>query len=144
MAPAMLTKMLLLPLLLHVLMVLVLGLRTLLARVQSVRSGKTKIGAIALDNKGWPPRVLQLGNNFDNQFDTPMLWYAVCGLAIATGLQDMTLAVLSWLFLVTRLVHSYVHTTSNHILARMIFFLLGFGVLVLMWLWFGIRLMIVT
>lgn len=139
-----LTKLLLLPLLLHVLLTAFVGMRTLQARYKAVRSGQTKLHEIATDSGAWPSRVKKLGNNFDNQFDTPMLWYAACALIVALKLEDHIFVALSWVFLLTRLVHSYIHTTHNNVPSRMRVFLFGFSVLVLMWLWLALKLFLVV
>ena len=137
----MLTKLLLLSLCLHVLLITFVGLRTVTARIKSVVSGETKLARIATSSSAWPDRIRQLGNNFDNQFDTPLLWYGVCGLVVALKFEDWVFVALSWLFLVTRLAHSVVHTGSNNVPLRMRFFLAGFATLFAMWAWFTIRLM---
>lgn len=138
----MLTKLLLLPLVLHVFMILILGIRVLSARIRAVKNGQAKLHEVALDSTAWPRRVLQLGNNFNNQFDSPMLWYSLSALVVATHLEDMIFVAGSWMFLLTRFAHSLVHTGSNDVPSRMRIFLFGFAVLILMWLWFSIRLLI--
>jgi hypothetical protein len=139
-----LTKLLLLPLILHVLLTFFIGGRSLSARIKSVVSGETKLSSIATDSSAWPTRVRQLGNNFDNQFDTPMMWYGVCALIVALQLVDPFFVILSWLFLASRVAHSYVHTTSNTVPLRMRAFLFGFITLVVMWLWFAFRLFVLS
>lgn len=139
-----LTKLLLLPLLLHVLLTAFVGVRTLQSRYKSVRRGQTKLDEIATDSNAWPGRVKKLGNNFDNQFQTPMFWYGVCAFVVALKLEDYVFVALSWMFLLSRLAHSYVHTTHNDVLSRMRLFLFGFAVLIVMWLWFGLKFFVMT
>jgi hypothetical protein len=137
-----LTKLLLLPLLLHVLLTLVVGIRSLQARIKAVQRGQTKLDDIANDTNAWPNRVKKLGNNFDNQFETPMFWYAVCTLVVALKLEDYVFVTLSWIFLLARVAHSHVQTTDNNVVSRMRMFLFGFAAVVLMWLWFGFQLLV--
>lgn len=134
-----LNKLLLLPLFLHVLLIIFVGIRTIRARFKSVRTGQTKLGDIAVNAGAWPRRVQQLGNNFDSQFDLPMLWYSCCGLLVATGLTDVISVALSWFFLLARLVHTSVHIGANDVPTRMRVYLAGFVAVVFMWVWFGIR-----
>ncbi len=136
------TKLFLLPLFLHVVLVLWVGSRSLRARISAVRDGTAKLNEISTDSSAWPRKVRQLGNNFDNQFDTPMLWYGAAGLIVALNLVDMIFVGLSWMFLLTRIAHSIVHTGENDVPTRMRIFLFGFWVLVLMWTWFGIKLFV--
>jgi hypothetical protein len=137
------TKLLLLPLVLHVLLILFVGMRSLQARIRAVKNGSVKLHEIATDSGAWPGRVKKLGDNFDNQFQTPMLWFAACGLIVALKIEDMVFVSLSWMFLLTRLAHSYVHTTHNDVPSRMRVFLFGFFTLVIMWTWFAVKLILV-
>ena len=134
-----LTQWLLVPVFLHVLLVVYVGSRTVTARVKSVTSGETRIKNIALDTSGWPAHIRKLGNNFDNQFDMPMMWYALIGLVIATAKIDTVFVLLAWLFLLARIVHAFIHTSTNHVPCRMYAYLSGFVVLLAMWAWFAIR-----
>jgi hypothetical protein len=128
---------------LHVALIVWVGVRTIRARVASVLGGETKLKAIALSNAAWPDNVRKLGNNFDNQFDVPMLWYAVCALLLVTGKADWIGVGLSWAFLIARLLHSLVHTGSNNVPLRMRAFLASVATVVAMWVWFGIRLFVI-
>jgi hypothetical protein len=139
--PIMLTKLIVLSVLLHVLMTFVVGVRSLRMRIKSVRAGTAKMHEIATDSWAWPRRVKQVGNNFDNQFQTPTIWYAVVALAVATAVVDIALVGMSWLFLATRLAHSFEHTGRNDVPARMRIFVFGFIVLLAMWVWFSVRLL---
>lgn len=136
-------QLLLLPLFLHVLLITVVGYVSVRARIRSVRAGETRLKDIALGNDAWPNRVRQLGNNFDNQFDVPMLWYACSALVVATGFADWIAVALSWAFFVARLAHTLVHTGSNYVPTRMRIFLVGFAVVFAMWAWFGLRLFVI-
>lgn len=136
-------QLLLLPLFLHVLLITAVGILTVRARIRSVRGGETRLKDIALDTDAWPKKVRQLGNNFDNQFDVPMLWYACSALLVATGLADWTGVALSWLFLFSRIAHTLVHTGSNYVPTRMRLFLGSFGIVFAMWAWFGLRLFVI-
>jgi hypothetical protein len=136
----MLTKWFLLPLFLHVLLTLVVGARSLRARIDAVRKGRVKLAEIANNNSAWPDDARKLGNNFNNQFESPTLWYAVCALVVALRMEDLFLVVMSWLFLGARLGHSFIHTGSNNVRMRLSLFLCGFTVIVVMWAWFMFKL----
>jgi hypothetical protein len=138
------TKFLLLPLLLHVLLTVFVGWRSLQARMKAVERGQTKLDDIATNSNAWPSRVKKLGNNFDNQFETPTFWYAICILVVALKLEDYLFVALSWIFLLSRITHSYVQTTHNDVPSRMRLFLFGFAALVMMWLWFGLKFFVMT
>jgi hypothetical protein len=136
------TQALLAPLFVHVLLIVVVGVITLRARIAAVKGGRARLKEIATSSAGWPPEVRKLSNNFDNQFQTPMLWYGVCAFIVATGMADGVSAGLSWLFLATRIAHSAIHMGSNVVMRRLVAFLIGLAALVLLWGWFGVRLFV--
>ncbi len=135
----MLTKLFLMPLFLHVLLIFWVGARTLSSRVRSIRNGSAKISEVASDSGAWPRKTRVLGNNFNNQFETPMLWYAAAGLIVALQLVDLFMVGLSWFYLMTRFAHSLVQTGNNDVPSRMRIFLLGFFTLLTLWMWFGFK-----
>jgi hypothetical protein len=137
-------KLFILPLFLHVLLTLIVGIMSLRARVRSARSREVKLDQITNNNSAWPEHVRKLGNNFDNQFQAPMLWYSLTMLAIVLNRVDWVLVVLSWLVLAARIGHSYVHTGSNIIITRMKLFLLSFFTITAMWLWLAIRVFVLA
>ncbi len=136
-------KLLLIPLFLHILLIYFVGSRMLRARIKSVRTGVTKLSDIAVDSSAWPRRVKALGNNFDNQFDLPTLWYAVCALLVSLQLVDIVQVALSWIFLLCRFTHTAIHIGGNDVKSRMRVYLAGFFVILAMWGWFGVRLFVV-
>ena len=81
----------------------------------------------------WPLRVLQIGNAFHNQLELPVLFYVVTLLALITETLDVTLYVLSWMFVLARYLHAYIHVTSNRLDRRTGVFGVGAIALLLMW-----------
>lgn len=138
-----LTKLLLVPLFVHVVLVLFVGIDSLRARIKSIKSGATKLHEIAHNSNAWPARVKKYGDNFDNQFQTPMLWYGVSALVVALHFEDLVFIGLSWLFMLTRVAHTYIQTSHNEVPARMRVFVMGFITLVTMWLWLAVRLYLI-
>ena len=134
---------LLAPVFIHVLLTLWVGRRSITARIASVRSGETRIKDIAVDAKAWPVGVRAIGNNFDSQFDLPMMWYGGIAMMLAVGLADWVAVVLSWVFMASRIVHSYIHVGSNHVPTRMRVYLAGFACVTALWAWFGLRLYVI-
>jgi hypothetical protein len=135
-----LTQWLLLPLFIHLALLGVVTMRSLVGRIRSVRSGETRLKTIALDSSKWPDDLRQLGNNFSNQFEIPTLWYALCAMLVGMGMVDAVQAVLSWVFVAARILHTIIHTGSNAVPRRMYAFLASYVALMAMWGWFGLRL----
>jgi hypothetical protein len=136
-------KWLLLPLFLHIALISFVGIRSVRARISAVVGGETKIDAIALNSGAWPSDVRKLGNNFDNQFQVPMLWYGVCALLLVTQKADWIGVALSWAFLIARVWHSAIHIGTNYVPLRMRVFLGSFVCVFLMWAWFALRLYVI-
>lgn len=112
------------------------------ARVDAVRRGEVKIKDIALGQNAWPDRVTQISNAYNNQFQLPVLLYSVVLLALVTRKVDIALVGCAWAFVLTRLAHAYVYTTSNHVPSRFRAFGVGVFVLSAMWLWLAARIVI--
>ena len=102
-------------------------------RMQAIRSGAVKPEQIALREPHWPLRVLQIGNAFHNQIELPVLFYVVVLLALITRTLDVIIYVLSWMFVLSRIVHAYIHVTSNRLDRRTGVFGIGAIALLLMW-----------
>ena len=111
------------------------------ARTRSVKSGETKIRDIALGQSAWPTRAQQISNNYASQFQIPVLFYVVVTLALFTRTADLIFVVLSWLFVMARIAHTYVHATSNHVPTRFNVFAVGVFVLLIMWIYFAFKIL---
>jgi hypothetical protein len=102
-------------------------------RARALRLGQVDAHQVRLREPNWPPRVLQVGNAYHNQLELPVLFYVVVLLAFQTQTLDVVLLVLSWMFVLSRLVHAYVHVTSNRLDRRTGVFGVGAIALLLMW-----------
>jgi len=78
-----------------------------------------------------PESVNYPANNFKNLFELPVLFYGLCLYLYVTGLVDTAYLVAAWVFLAFRVLHSFVHCTSNIVMLR--FYLYAAGALAL---WF--------
>jgi hypothetical protein len=112
------------------------------ARTSSVSRGETKIRDIALGQSVWPARAQQISNNYDSQFALPLLFYVLVILAWITKHADLIFVVMAWLFVLLRLLHAYIHTTSNHVPTRFRAFAAGMFVLLIMWIIFAVRILL--
>jgi hypothetical protein len=87
-----------------------------------------------MDLTGANEKVITASRNFDNQFQLPMLYIFAVLFAMQLGLVDVTLVILGWLFVVSRLVHAYVHVGANHVRLRFAVYLFGALMLLAFWL----------
>jgi hypothetical protein len=110
-------------------------------RVAAVKRGDVKLKDIVLGQKAWPAGITQLSQSFDNQFQLPVLFYVLIGLALVTGKADIALTVAAWVFVVSRLAHAWVHVTSNRIGPRFNSYLVGALALLAAWIYFAVRIL---
>ncbi len=109
-------------------------------RSDSIRSGAVHMRDVALDQSAYPTTVQQVSNAFSNQFELPVLFYLVSMLSLFTARSGMTLVVLAWLFVATRILHALVHVTTNNLPRRFFTYFAGAVILMLMWIVCGFSL----
>jgi len=123
----------LIPMFVQVALTFVLLFWMTILRLRVIRKGEVRPQQVALREPAWSPHVLQVGNAFHNQLELPVLFYVVTLLALFSDALDVVLYVLSWMFVLSRLVHTYIHVTSNRLDRRTAVFLVGAIALALMW-----------
>jgi hypothetical protein len=108
-------------------------------RVPRVMSGEIAVADIAVERTAYPLKARLLSNNFENQFQLPVLFFVAALLALALGIVGWVEVVLAWLFVAARYLHAAIHVTSNHVLSRFAAYSVGLAVLTLLWLWLVLR-----
>ena len=78
------------------------------------------------------------GDSFRNQFEIPVLFFALIPLAILTRQAGHLFVVLEWIFVLSRIAHAFVHVTSNRQPARGLLWILGVATLLAMWIIFAL------
>ncbi|GAB5506408.1 MAG: MAPEG family protein [Rhizobiaceae bacterium] len=120
------------PMLVHVALVYAVYVLISKRRIAAVKAGSAKPAQFR-ENQAEPPESIFVRNNLANQFELPVLIYAAClSLFVTGGVTVITLA-LAWVFSLSRIVHAWVHVTSNRIRYRRPIFTLGYLVLAGMW-----------
>ena len=127
----------LLPVFLQVLLVFILLFWMGKERRGALVSREVQMRDIALDEPNWPKKPTQLGNCLKNQFEFPVLFYAVVALALPLRLADFLFVLLSWVFVITRYVHAGIFVTSNDVKTRSLAFFAGVLALLAMWIIFA-------
>ena len=106
----------------------------LVLRVKTVRSRKISPRYFKLNKGGeLPDNVIAVTQNYSNLLELPVLFYTVCIIAIILNQSAEYFVIHAWIYVVLRYMHSYIHTTYNHILHRLIVFGLSCFVLISMW-----------
>ena len=134
---------LLLPAFLHVGWIYLIAARMGAAKQRDVRGGHVKIGDVSLDNSRWSENTRKLNNNYNNQFELPVFFYAILPLLLMMVKVDWLQVTLAWVFVASRILHSILHTGANIVMQRGGAFMIGFVAIGLMWLWFGLRLYVI-
>jgi len=110
-------------------------------RVAAMRGGEVRARDIALREPKWPARATQIGNAFHNQFELPVLFYALVALILVTSTNNTAFVILAWAFVAARLVHAYNHTGSNVVDKRFYAMATGMVILLAMWIIFAVRIL---
>jgi hypothetical protein len=82
----------------------------------------------------WPEDAAKRAANYSNQFELPVLFYAVVAFALIAKGADLLMVVLAWLFVLTRLLHAAIHVGPNKVRWRSPAFGLGFVIVAIMWI----------
>ena len=100
------------------------------ARVQAVKRGEVVYGDFARHEE--PHHVARITYNLANQFELPVIFYAVVVLLVATHEVTTTDIIAAWLFVAGRVIHTLVQTLTDNVRLRGQVFLINFvGVVVL-------------
>lgn len=131
----------LLPVFVQVLLCFGLLVLTGQRRFADVRAGAVRPGEVSLGEKAWPASSQQASNAYANQFELPVLFFALVPLALATRKADLLFVLMSWVFVGSRLAHAAVYVSRNHVPARFGAFLIGVLTLLAMWVIFAVRIL---
>ena len=126
-------QMILLPLFVEVILTFVLGGGLAEMRRRDFASGAARYDNIALREPNWSKGALQFSYSFSNQFELPVLFYVLTILEYVTHLAGIVFVVLAWVFVIFRILHAYVHVTSNDIKLRGPLYGVAAIALILMW-----------
>lgn len=117
------------------LMLAPMALQMILTIVVLIKVGVAKSGAyqrkevdrsrFALHADAWPDDVLQANNNLRNQFELPVIFYALSLSLFVLNASTWLAISIAAIFVVTRYLHAYVHLGSNHVPTRRKVFIAG-------------------
>ena len=103
-----------------------------MGRVNAIKTSDLTMKDVALDNKVYPDDVLKLGNNMQNQFETPILLYAGAAIALIVG-ANWVMAGAAVVYLITRFWHRWIHVRHNRVTKRFMVFVYGIVALGVFW-----------
>lgn len=111
------------------------GLIMLGARIAAVKAGTINPRYFKhMQGAELPDIVTTSGRNFTNQFEVPILFYVASTLYIVLGIENAAAIMLAWTFVASRIIHTAIHLTYNHVIHRMLVFLFGFVCVIGLWI----------
>ncbi len=110
------------PVLFNIFLAVLLYFKLIAVKKAALVEGSVDEDRRALHDDAWPDSVMQVNNCIRNQFEAPVLFYAVVGVVYALNAVNWIALSLAWIFVVSRYFHAYVHTGSNFVPRRRRFF----------------------
>lgn len=126
------------PLMVQVFVTFLLSISLGISRYKAVKTGQVKVTDIALREPNWPYIATKIGNAFQNQLETPILFYLLGVLLLITKQVDTTYVILAWIFIAARLIHLAIHLTINHVRYRFYAFIVSTTIMIFMWVRFAL------
>lgn len=122
------------PVFVQVLLVYVVAALMSKARRRAIATpDRENMKAVAMGKFAWPDDAVKRAANYTNQFEIPVLFYAVVAFALIVKGADAIMLGLAWAFVLLRVLHAYVHIGSNRVKTRAPIFALGALIVLLMW-----------
>jgi len=111
-----------------------------LIRLKSIKEGEVdakfyKAYQVAVE----PNKLVQLSRQFVNLFEARVLFYAACIAAMVIGISETLFLVMAWVYVLMRLVHTFIHTGNNKTWFRVCSYFVSWVVLLAMWVLLMIR-----
>ena len=124
------------PVFVQALLTIVVGGLMAVARARAVAVMDRKRGNpdLALGRVVWPEDAAKRAANYSNQFELPVLFYAVVAFALIANGADLLMVVLAWAFVLTRIFHAAIHVGPNKVRWRSPVFAIGFLIVLAMWI----------
>jgi hypothetical protein len=117
-----------------VLLTFVTLVRMFRVRYRLVAEGKMKASYFKLYQDGPEPEAsAKLARHFSNLFEAPVLFYAACLAAMATGAAGTAFVALAWAYVLLRVAHAWIHTGANPLWPRIYVYFASWVVLLLLW-----------
>jgi hypothetical protein len=113
------------PMLAHIGLVIFLYAWLTVARLRAVSSGEAEYSAFVL-SRSEPREAARIRRNLSNQFELPLIFYAVAVLLIAVGRVGLVDIIAAWVFVFGRIAHTSVQTLTDNVPLRGQVFVINF------------------
>lgn len=103
-------------------------------RVTALKNKEVSMKYFKAYNEGLPPDYSRVAErHYENQFEVPTLFFSTGIMHFSLGMANSLTLGLLWLFVVSRVFHTFIHLGSNNIRFRMLFFTSGWFALLALW-----------
>lgn len=120
------------PVLAQVALTLFVYVALIKTKIRALRAGKVDKARLALHDDAWPDDVMQINNNIRNQFELPVLFYVLCVMLWVLDAVHWVALATALVFVVSRVVHVWIHIGTNFVPARRRAFTVGWYALAVM------------
>ena len=121
--------------------IFVVGLLLATRRKQAFSSGQVKPEEVRVTTERYPLPARLASANYSNQFETPVIFFALVMLAMEVRATNYVMTALAWLYVATRIVHTLIHVGPNPLLLRGGVY--GIGMIALFGMWVGVLLAVI-
>lgn len=118
------------PMLAHIGWILLLYAWLTYARTRAIQRGEVEYSAFAHGEE--PPDIDRITRNLANQFELPVIFYAVVVLLLATARVTAIDVIAAWVFVAGRIVHTLVQTLTDNVRLRGQVFLINFAAVIVL------------
>ena len=130
------TKIILYPAVSMIFLTLFLYAKNYLDNVKAKKAGIIKFSYFKTYTGEVPDYMYVSRQTLKNQFELPIFFYFLISVILVFDNVSQLDVIFAWLFVVSRYVHCYIRLTSNNVLYRSKFFIIGMLLLVLWWVIF--------
>jgi len=113
------------PMFAMVILTFAVAVRLFLLRIKAVKGGEMRLSQFRLNTGEIPDAMAQTARNYTNLFEVPVLFYVAGAIALALGIQTPALVIISWVFVLARIIHSWIHLHGNNVIHRLRAYMLG-------------------
>ena len=131
----------LLPVFVQVALTFALLMRLGTVRVGSLNAGETNIRDIALGEPATGRRRPSRSATAQQPVSAPAAVLRAGDPGAVSAQADLLFVVMSWVFVISRIVHAGIHITTNNVTHRFSVYTVGLLVLMLMWMIFAVRIL---
>jgi hypothetical protein len=124
------------PALAMILWIFIVGVILAVRRKNAFASGEVRPEEVTVSTERYPVAARLASANFSNQFELPVIFFALIMLAMEVAATGYVMTALAWIFVISRIVHTLIHIGPNKLPLRGAVY--GVGAIVLLCMWVGV------